>query len=156
MGTKLRAPQRVDLASEAHSKKTMTVTTFFDGPKALLRDVLAEVGRNMVRWLLLGLGGALIILGVLMAPLPGPLGLPVTLAGLVLVLRNSFRLRRVFIKVQRRHPRFIFPLRRLLRREPEVAAVAWQQVLRVERMVVPRKLRFAGKTRRRLARRKGK
>lgn len=134
-------------------KKTMTVTTFFDGPKALLRDVVAEVGRNMVRWLLLGLGGALIILGVLMAPLPGPLGLPVTLAGLVLVLRNSFRLRRVFIKVQRRHPRFIFPLRRLLRREPEVAAVAWQQVLRVEKVFLPKSWRMGKQLRRRYFRR---
>ena len=120
----------------------MTVTTFLDGPKALLRDVVAEVGRNVVRWLLLALGGALIILGVLMAPIPGPLGLPVTLAGLILVLRNSFRLRRVFIKVQRRHPRFIFPLRRLLRREPVVMPVAWQQALRVERMLLPKSWRM--------------
>ena len=126
----------------------MTVTTFLDGPKALLRDVVAEVGRNVVRWLLLALGGALIILGVLMAPIPGPLGLPVTLAGLILVLRNSFRLRRVFIKVQRRHPRFIFPLRRLLKREPEVAAVAWQQALRIEKVFLPKSWRRGKQLRR--------
>ena len=126
----------------------MTVTTFLDGPKALLRDVFAEVGRNVVRWLLLALGGALIILGVLMAPIPGPLGLPVTLAGLILVLRNSFRLRRVFIKVQRRHPRFIFPLRRLLKREPEVAAVAWQQALRIEKVFLPKSWRMGKQLRR--------
>jgi hypothetical protein len=126
----------------------MTVTTFFDGQRARLRDVVAEVGRNAVRWLLLGLGGALIILGVLMAPLPGPLGLPVTLAGLILVLRNSFRLRRVFIKVQRRHPRFVFPLRRLLKREPEVAAVAWQQALRIEKVFLPKSWRMGKQLRR--------
>ena len=98
--------------------------------------------------MLLALGGALIILGVLMAPIPGPLGLPVTLAGLILVLRNSFRLRRVFIKVQRRHPRFIFPLRRLLKREPEVAAVAWQQALRIEKVFLPKSWRMGKQLRR--------
>ena len=121
----------------------MTVAlTLRHGPRALLRDLLAEVAQNIVRWLLLALGVVLILLGVLMAPLPGPLGMPVTLVGLVLVLRNSFRLRRLFIRVQRRHPRFIFPLRRLLRREPEVMPVAWQQALRVERMLLPKSWRM--------------
>ena len=121
----------------------MTVAlTLRHGPKALVRDIVAEVARNIVRWLLLALGVVLILLGVLMAPLPGPLGMPVTLLGLVLVLRNSFRLRRLFIRVQRRHPRVIFPLRRLLRREPEVMPVAWQQALRVERMLLPKSWRM--------------
>jgi hypothetical protein len=107
-----------------------------------VRDIVAEVAQNIVRWLLLALGAVLIVLGVLMAPLPGPLGMPVTLAGLVLVLRNSFRLRRLFIRVQRRHPRFVFPLRRLLRREPEVMPVAWQQALRIERLLLPKSWRM--------------
>ena len=84
-----------------------------------------------------------------MAPLPGPLGLPVTLVGLVLVLRNSFRARRAFIRFQIKHPRIVFPLRRLLRREPEVLPVAWQQVLRIERLVVPKHWRRAVSLRRR-------
>ena len=107
-----------------------------------MRDIVAEVAQNIVRWLLLALGAVLIVLGVLMAPIPGPLGLPVTLVGLVLVLSTSFRLRRLFIRVQRRHPRVIFPLRRLLRREPEVMPVAWQQALRVERMLLPKSWRM--------------
>jgi hypothetical protein len=37
----------------------------------------------------------------------------------------------------------IFPLRRLLRREPEVLQVAWQQALRVEKLVVPKSWRRA-------------
>lgn len=119
-----------------------------------MRDIVAEVARNIVRWLLLALGVALIILGVLMAPIPGPLGMPVTLLGLVLVLRNSFRLRRIFIRVQRRHPRFVFPLRRLLRREPEVVPVAWQQALRVERMLLPKNWRMATTLRRKYFRAK--
>ena len=127
----------------------MTVAlTLRHGPRALVRDIVAEVAQNIVRWLLLALGAVLIVLGVLMAPIPGPLGLPVTLVGLVLVLRNSFRLRRLFIRVQRRHPRFVFPLRRLLRREPEVMPVAWQQALRVERMLLPKSWRMATSLRR--------
>jgi hypothetical protein len=132
---------------------TMTAVTFHERPRALFRDFVAEVGRSLVRWLLLGLGGVLVVLGVLMAPLPGPLGLPVTLAGLVLILRNSFRLRRVFIKVQRRHPRFVFPLRRLLRRDPEIAAVAWQQALRLEKVFLPKSWRMGKQLRRKYFRR---
>jgi hypothetical protein len=114
-----------------------------------MRDLFAEIGRNLVRWALLGIGGFLVILGFVIAPLPGPLGLPVTLAGLVLVLRNSFAARRAFVKFSHKHPRMIFPLRRLLRREPEVAAVAWQQTLRVERMLFPKNWRIAQQLRRR-------
>lgn len=132
---------------------TMTAVTFHERPRALFRDFVAEAGRSLVRWLLLGLGGFLVVLGVLMAPLPGPLGLPVTLAGLVLILRNSFRLRRVFIKVQRRHPRFVFPLRRLLRRDPEIAAVAWQQALRLEKVFLPKSWRMGKQLRRKYFRR---
>jgi hypothetical protein len=131
----------------------MTAATFLEGPTTLPRNSLAELGRRVVRWLLLIVGGGLVLLGVLMAPLPGPLGLPVTLAGLVLILRNSFRLRRVFIKVQRRHPRFIFPLRRLLRRDPEIAAVAWQQALRLEKVFLPKSWRMGKNLRRRYFRR---
>jgi hypothetical protein len=110
--------------------------------------------RHALRYVLLGLGGALTLLGVLMAPLPGPLGLPVTLVGLMLVLRNSFRARRAFIRFQRKHPRIVFPLRRLLRRDPEVVAVAWQQVLRIERLVLPHQWRRSVHWRRRYFRRR--
>jgi len=127
----------------------MTVLTILDGPKAQIRDLLAEGMRSVLRWLALGLGCFLVVLGFLMAPLPGPLGLPVTLAGLILVLRNSFKLRRMFIQLQRRHPRFVFPLRRLLRREPEFMAISWQAILRVEKTIFPRSWRVAKQLRRR-------
>ena len=138
---------------QTHACMTVALT-LRHGPKALLRDIVAEVAHNIVRWLVLGLGLLLVLIGVLMSPLPGPLGLPVTLVGLVLVLRNSFRLRRVFIRVQRRHPNFVFPLRRLLRREPEVFPVAWQQVLRIERLVLPKSWRMGKSLRRRYFRAK--
>jgi hypothetical protein len=104
-------------------------------PVADPRAVSFALARVM-RWLLIGLGLALIVAGFAIAPLPGPLGVPLTVAGLMLVLRNSFRARRQFIRFQRAHPKIIFPLRRLLRREPEVVAVAWQSMLRTEKLIL--------------------
>lgn len=118
-----------------------------------LRDVLMDAGRNVLRWVLLGLGVILVIFGIIISPLPGPGGLPVTVLGLMLVLRNSFAARRIFIRVQRRHTKMIFPLRRLLRREPEVFPVAWQQALRIERMILPKGWRKGAELRRKYFRR---
>jgi Putative transmembrane protein (PGPGW) len=109
------------------------------------------VGRGLVgtfaRWGMALLGGAIVVLGIVIAPLPGPFGVPIMVIGLMILLRSSFSAKRAFVKLQRRHPRFVFPLRRLLRREPEVLPVAWQQMLRFERMVVPRSWRFARRLR---------
>ena len=92
-------------------------------------------------------GGAIVVIGLLMAPLPGPFGVPVMVVGLMILLRSSFWAKRTFVRLQRRHPRFVFPLRRLLRREPEVILVAWQQAIRLERAVLPRSWRFLRRTR---------
>ena len=92
-------------------------------------------------------GWVLIGVGLVGALLPLHLGVPLLMVGLIIVLRTSRAARRRFIGLQRRHPRFVFPIRRLLRRDPEVLAVAWQQVLRGERFFlgrfVPRRLRPA-------------
>ncbi len=111
-------------------------------------DFAREVLLRVARWLLILLGLAVIAAGVLISPLPGPGGIPVIVMGLMLVLRNSFWARKQFIKVQRRHPNWVFPIRRLLRREPEVFPVAWQQVLRMERLILPRRYRIAVRWRR--------
>ncbi|HEX6860619.1 MAG TPA: hypothetical protein VF138_10530 [Caulobacteraceae bacterium] len=108
------------------------------------RELVSRVGR----WLLIGLGLLIIAAGVAISPLPGPGGIPVIVLGLMLVLRNSFWARKQFIKVQRAHPKLVFPIRRLLRREPEVFPVAWQQVLRIERVLLPSRYRMAVKWRR--------
>jgi hypothetical protein len=123
-------------------------------PSLALRPASGQaVWRSIVRTALLVLGALLIPIGFVGALLPGHLGAPVLVAGLILVLRTSRPARRQFIGLQRRHPRIVFPIRRLLRREPEVFPVAWQQMLRLERMIVPRSWRFARATRRRLFRR---
>lgn len=116
-------------------------------------DLAREIVGRIVRFMLVLVGIAICIAGVLISPLPGPGGLPVIVVGLMIVLRNSFKARRQFVRFQRAHPKMVFPIRRLLRREPEVLQVAWQQTLRVERLVVPRRFRFAIRSRRYLKRR---
>jgi hypothetical protein len=103
--------------------------------------------RQLARLALVVLGGLVIAVGVVLALLPGHLGVPILVIGLMIVLRNSLPARKEFIKLQRKHPNFVFPLRRLMRREPEVVPVVWQQVLRTGRMVLPRKWRVSRKLR---------
>jgi hypothetical protein len=105
--------------------------------------------RHGVRMLVIGVGFVLMAGGFVLALLPGHLGLPLLVVGLILVLRNSPSARRRFIHLQRRHPRVVFPLRRLIRRDPEIFPVLWQQALRFERLIIPRGLRRAGIWRRR-------
>jgi len=116
-------------------------------------ELAREFAGRILRPLLVVLGVLVVLAGILVAPLPGPGGLPVIVVGLMLILRNSFKARRQFVRFQRAHPKMVFPIRRLLRREPEVLLVAWQQILRVERLILPRSLRFAVRSRRRLRRR---
>jgi len=103
------------------------------------------LGRRVVT----GVGYGLIAVGAVGSVLPGHLGAPVLAVGLVLTLRSSFSARRRFVGLQQRHPRILFPVRRLLRRQPEVAPVMWQAMLRTERLFLPARMRFAVKLRRR-------
>ena len=116
-------------------------------------DAARELLSRVARWLLLALGVVIIAAGVLIAPLPGPGGLPVIVVGLMITLRNSFWAKRQFIRFQRAHPKMVFPIRRLLRREPEVMPVFWQGVLRMERIVLRKERRFAKKVRKHFRRR---
>ena len=61
--------------------------------------------------------------------------------GLILILRSSYRAKRSFIRAQHARPRWVYPFRRLLRRNPEFGQVFWQQALRAEKMVEKNVLR---------------
>jgi hypothetical protein len=111
-------------------------------------SIWASIGRAA----LLTLGLLFLAVGFVGALLPGHLGVPFLVVGLILVLRTSRPARRKFIHMQRRHPKVVFPIRRLLRREPEVAPVFWQFVLRSERRLIPQRWRMAKLLRRRLLR----
>jgi hypothetical protein len=116
-------------------------------PPHVRRRRLGHVVTEAVGWLLIGVG----LVGAI---LPLHLGVPLLVVGLIIVLRTSRQARRQFIGLQRRHPKFVFPIRRLLRRDPEVLAVAWQQVLRAERFFLPRTWRPARVVRRWIFRRR--
>lgn len=70
----------------------------------------------MRKTLYLTIGASLVVLGAVIAPLPGPGGLPVALVGTVVLLRHSPRMRRHWVKARRRWPGAVGPLDRLLRR----------------------------------------
>ncbi len=127
----------------------LTMPRAFTPADDAARELISRAGR----WLLVGLGVTIIGAGVLIAPLPGPGGLPVIVVGLMVTLRNSFWAKRQFIRFQRAHPKMVFPIRRLLRREPEVMPVMWQSVLRMERVVLRKERRFVKKVRKHFRRR---
>lgn len=122
--------------------------------KAPASGVLSIFLNAIMRFGLVILGVLVVIAGIIIAPLPGPFGLPIAVVGLMLVLRNSMWAKRRFIDAKRRWPNWIYPFRRLMRRRPEVAPVAWQQLLRTERLLTKRGSRFLAIWRRRLQRRK--
>lgn len=116
-------------------------------------DFAREVAIRIKRTGMVLLGFAIIAAGVLIAPLPGPGGIPVIVVGLMIVLRNSFKARRQFVRLHRAHPKVLSPIRRLLRRDPEFMPLFYHQTLRVERILLPRRIRFVKGIRRSFRRR---
>lgn len=116
------------------------------------RGVLGGVLRRIMRSGMMVLGVLVVILGLLIAPLPGPGGIPVIALGLVLILRSSYAAKRLFIRAQHARPRYVYPFRRLLRKNPEIAPVFWQQALRAEKLVLKRAHRRLTRTRKSLRR----
>ena len=114
-------------------------------------DLAREVAARIRRFGMVMLGFAIIGVGVLIAPLPGPGGIPVIVVGLMVVLRNSFKARRQFVRLNRAYPKTLYPIRRLLRRDPEIVALFYLQSLRVERLLLPKRIRFMKPLRRRMA-----
>jgi hypothetical protein len=108
--------------------------------------------RRLVRAVIVGFGFVLMLLGLVGAFLPTHLAGFLLVLGLILVLRNSIRWRRRFIIMQRRYPRYGYPLRRLLR--GEVWPVIWHELLRSERMFIPRRFHRLRRWRMALQRRK--
>ena len=51
---------------------------------------------------------------------------------------RAYWAKRQFIRAQRKRPKFVYPFRRLLRKNPEFAPIFWQQALRAEKLVLKR------------------
>lgn len=112
-------------------------------------ELAREVAGRIKRAGLVLLGLLIVVAGIAIAPLPGPGGIPVIVVGLMIVLKNSFKARRQFVRLHRAHPRMISPIRRLLRRDPEIMGLFYHQTLRVERLLLPKRFRFIKGIRRR-------
>lgn len=97
--------------------------------------------RVLKRWALMAGGLFVVLLGILIAPLPGPGGVPVIAVGLMLILKSSFWAKRQFIRAQYARPKWVYPFRRLMRKKPEFAPVFWQQALRAEKVILTRRRR---------------
>ena len=98
---------------------------------------------QVMRWAWMGIGFVLIAIGAVGVFIPFTFHIlgGLSVVGLILVLRSSFRWRRRFVRMQRRYPRFIYPVRRLLKRNPAVWPVLWHEMLRSERFFVPHRWR---------------
>jgi hypothetical protein len=103
--------------------------------------------RAVKRWAYTIGGLFVILLGILIAPLPGPGGVPVIAVGLMLLLKGSYWAKRQFIRAQYARPKWVYPFRRLMRKKPEFAPVFWQQALRAEKVVLKRSGRRLTRTR---------
>ena len=144
-----------------HPRRTLTVTQLIALPRDDARDepppgVLRRLLMGGTKILSIGVGGLLVLAGIVIAPLPGPFGLPIAVAGLILVLKSSYWAKRMFIRAQRWKPKWVYPVRRLMRRKPEVAPVFWQQALRVERLILRESRGFLRRGRLALKRRFGR
>ena len=89
-----------------------------------------------VRWAWMAVGFVLIVVGIVGAMIPFTLHLlgGFAILGIILILRNSRTWRRRFVRMQRQHPRFLVPVRRVLR--GKVVSVLWHEALRTERFVI--------------------
>lgn len=119
----------------------MSLALTFDLTASRARFERPGLLRRIRRTAMMALGFVIILLGIIIAPLPGPGGIPVIALGLVFVLRNSYWAKRQFIRAQHKRPRYVYPFRRLLRRNPEIAPVFWQQALRAEKVVLVKRRR---------------
>ena len=126
----------------------MTLAFAPSGFSSRSRDPLRALKRSA----LMVAGVLVVILGLLIGPLPGPGGIPVVALGLVLIMRGSYRAKRLFIRAQYARPKWVYPFRRLLRKNPEIAPVFWQQALRAEKVVLKRTHRRLARLRRSIRR----
>lgn len=141
-------PATLSYQPASPSGLSVTFATTLPGFQPRSRDPLRAIKRSA----LMAAGILVVILGILIAPLPGPGGVPVIALGLILILRSSYWAKRQFIRAQYARPKWVYPFRRLLRKNPEFAPVFWQQALRAEKLVLRRAERPLKRIRKRLRR----
>lgn len=104
----------------------------------------------VIKLIMMGLGILLMAVGVVVTPLPGPFGVPIIVVGLIILLRSSTSVKRQFVKLVKKYPRVLGPIRALLRPGAKIVALMWLNMLRCERVVLPRRARLLYRFRHRL------
>lgn len=112
----------------------------------MMKRAVKRFTKKLLGWFLIALGFVLVAAGFVLIIVPGHYFLIVV--GLILILRNAYWARRQFIHLKRRHPNWIMPIRKLLRRNPPVVSIFWQQVLKIERFITRGRGALAGYRRR--------
>src|SRR5262249_29487993 len=108
-------PARIRISPSKSSGRRITATCrchkggMRDHGTLLVRDVATRVRQTAM----IGLGWTVIGLGVVIAPLPGPFGLPVAAVGATILMRHSPPARRMFLRAKKRAP---WPLAGTVRR----------------------------------------
>lgn len=112
----------------------------------LAAEPIGGVVRHSMRAFWIAIGVVLLAIGFAGMILPGP-GLPFVVVGLIVILKNSRFARKTFVRTQRRHPKVLYPLRRMLGRWQDMVVVMYRQTLKTERLVL-RRFRFLSRMRR--------
>jgi hypothetical protein len=111
----------------------MTTTT----PSLRARRAAPGLAPGFTRRLLrsggVALGVAIVLAGAAIGALPGPGGIPVMALGLMVILKNSRGARRMFIRAQRRWPRMLTPVRRMLRDPAQIGPLLVTPLRRLAR-----------------------
>ena len=71
---------------------------------------------HVLRWIGTAIGALLVLVGIILIPLPTPIGLPVIVIGALILVRTSPLARRAVVRWARRHPGVFKRFRRLTRR----------------------------------------
>ena len=73
-----------------------------------------ELSRFALSRLYILAGGVFIVFGLVMLPLPIPLGLPMIVIGAAILINTSTTAKRMFVKSARRYPRTVGRVRNLM------------------------------------------
>ncbi len=72
---------------------------------------------NLKCRLLLAVGWLIIVVGAILGVIPGPGGIPIVAVGAMIVLSQSRAARKQFIRLQKRFPKVMGSIRRVLKRK---------------------------------------
>jgi hypothetical protein len=98
----------------------MTTTTPHLRARRAAPGLAPGFSRRLLRSGGVALGLAIVLAGAVIGALPGPGGIPIVALGLAVILKSSRGARRLFIRAQRRWPKALTPVRRMLRDPAEI------------------------------------